>query len=519
VSPNVFRTAQNHFSRRSFLQFGGLAAGVATLAACGPGGGTASSGSGGGGTAASSMTVGTATTAGGVNPLDDQYSTLQFNVFDSLVRVFATDDEPEPRIAASWKETGKNTWTFTLRKGLTFHDGTPLTAGDVAFSFDTIRSEQYANALTLISIKSLKAVDDSTVEVVTTGRDPLLMSRLSALFVVPEAHWKSVGGAAGFAQKPIGSGPFKVTSFSADTGGTLTAFDDFWDGAPKTATINLKYFSDASALALALQSGQVDVAHSLTAAQYPTLQGDSKLKLSAKFGGTQNMLQLKTTSGPFKDLKVRQAAIAAVDVDALIKGLTQGLAEKEDGQLPLKEVNGYTDTITRPAFDLAKAKSLLAEAGATGAEITITGMALYKSLLEALGEQLTTAGFKPTIQALEISEWVKQFTGGSDADIFYRGVAYTGVFDADRAFSMVSFGAKPAVKDPKWDELFAATRTETDKAARLKKIVTASQYLNDQSYILWSYAAPSISAASTAVSGTDFGQGLVLPLEDLVKQA
>lgn len=518
MSPELFRPAQMPFSRRSFLQFSSLAAGVAALAACGGPGG-ADSAEGGSGTAASLITVGTAATAGSMNPLDEQYSSLQFNVFDSLVRVFAGDTEPQPRIAGSWEETGENTWTFKLREGVTFHDGTPVTAADVAFSFDTLKKEQFANFTTMLTIDSVKAVDDSTVEVVTTGPDPLLMSRLSALFVVPQAHWEKVGGAEGFGQDPIGSGPFKVETYSADTGAKLVAFDEFWDGAPATATIQLNFFSDASALALALQSGEVDVAHQLTTAQYPTLEGDDNLDLSAQFGGTQNMLQLKTTSGPFADIKVRQAAIAAVDADALIQGLTHGLAEKEDGQLPLKEVNGYTDTITRPGFDLERAKALLAEAGATGVEIKITGMTLYRQLLEALGEQLTAAGFKPTIQALEISEWVQQFTGGSDADIFYRGVAYTGVFDVDRAFSMVSFGKQPAVKDAEWDKLFAATRAETDPAARLEKITAASQYLNDQAYILWSYANPSISAAATSVSGTDFNQGLVLPLNKLVKQA
>nr|WP_269329704.1 ABC transporter substrate-binding protein [Kineosporia babensis] len=500
------------------MQFSSLAAGVAALAACGgPGGGDAAEG--GSGAKATLIKIGTAATAGSMNPLDEQYSSLQVNVFDSLVRVYAGDPEPQGRIAESWAETGENTWTFTLRQGVTFHDGTPVTAEDVAFSFDTLMAEQYANSITLISIKSIKAVDDSTVEVVSAGPDPLLMSRLSALYVVPKAHWEKSGGGEGFAQDPIGSGPFKVESYSADTGAQLVAFADFWDGAPATEKIHMTYFSDASALALALQSGEVDVAHQLTTAQYPTLEGDDNLDLSAQFGGTQNMLQLKTTSGPFADIRVRQAAIAAIDADALVQGLTHGLAEKEDGQLPLKEVNGYTDTITRPAYDLEKAKALLAEAGATGAEIKITGMSLYRQLLEAIGEQLTAAGFKPTIQALEISEWVQQFTGGSDSDIFYRGVAYTGVFDVDRAFSMVSFGDKPAVKDPEWDKLFAATRTETDPAARLEKIATASQYLNDQAYILWSYANPSISAAAKTVSGTDFNQGLVLPMQGLVKQA
>jgi len=507
-------------SRRGFLNLsmigGGLLAGAGALSACGgPGGSTATGSSSTG--KATKITVGTTITSSSMNPLDDQYSTVQFAAYDALVRKWATDEEPEPRLAESWTQTDPTTWTFTLREGITFHDGSRITAADVAFTYALLMKQKYGNYSTMAGISSIEALEDGTVEVRTDGPDPLLMSRLASLFIIPQAHWEKVGGEEGFIADPVGSGPFTIGEHAADTGVTFTAYPDFWDGPPATETVELKYFTDANALALALQSGQVDAAHSLSPAQYLTLKDDTDLDVQTGFAGGQNMMQLKTTDGPFADLRVRQAAIAAVDAQALISGLSNGLGELEDGQLPLPVINGYTTEITRPAYDLDEAKRLLVQAGAQGAEITITGMSLYQNLLEALGEQLTAAGFKPTIQALELSEWVQQFINGFDGDIFYRGLSYTGVFDADRPFSMISYGEKPAVVDETWDELFAATRTEADPDVRLEKLVACSQYLYDQAYVLWTYASPGVNAASSALSGISFDQGLVVPFETMEK--
>ncbi|WP_157751647.1 ABC transporter substrate-binding protein [Actinoplanes derwentensis] len=502
-------------SRRRFLSLttgagAGFVLAGGALSACTPG-----STSGGGD--ASKLVIGTSITTETLNPLDKQYATFQFNAFDALVRQLRGQTEAEPRLAESWTQVDDTTWDFKLRQGATFHDGTPVTAQDVAFTYSEVLDKQYANATTIISIGSVTAVDASTVRIVTKRPDPLLLNAVGQIFVVPAAYWKKVG-ADGFSAAPIGSGPYKITSFSPDTGIQFEAYQGFWGDKAATAAVELRFFSANTALAAAFEAGEIDAAHELPSTAIKTLAGGTN-KVTAEVSGSQNMFQFNTTKGPFKDLRVRQAAVAAVDVKALLTALTDGAGDLEDGQLPLKGVNGYAESITRPAYDPERAKSLLTEAGATGAEITISGMALFKSLLEAIGGQLDAVGFKTTIKANETAVWVQEFKNGSDADIFYRGASYTGVFDANRPFQFVSFGAKPAVKDDKWTQLFQASRTEMDPEARRTKLAACSEYLQQQAYILWTYGRPSVNAVTPAVKDLDFTNGLVLLLDPITKTA
>jgi peptide/nickel transport system substrate-binding protein len=367
-------------------------------------------------------------------------------------------------------------------------------------------------------VKGVRKVDATTVEIETKTPDPLLLGRIGQIFIVPEDKWKAKG-AEGFAKAPVGSGPFKIKSFSVDKGIEFAAFDGFYGDKPKTSEITLRYFTDPGAMASALEAGEIDAAQNLGAETIKTLANRDDITVATDFGGNQNMFQLNTTKAPFDDIRVRQAAIKAVDVQSLINTMTYGAGIIEDGQLPVKGVFGHNPDLRRPAHDLAEARSLLKSAGAEGAEIEIFGMSLYKKLYEAIGAQLQAAGFKPKITSVEVPVWVKTFRAGSDAHIFYRGASYTGLYDADRPFTFVSSSAKPFVKDAEWDKLLEAERTEMDKTKREQKLVECSKYLLDKSYILYTYGAPTVAGYRKGVTGFDNGNGLMLRLDSVAKGA
>ena len=464
------------------------------------------------GTVADKLTVGTSISIKALNPLDALYQTYQFNAFDALVRLLPGDQVPEPRIASSWKQVDPLIWDFQLRDNVRFHDQTLLNADDVVFSYNEIIGKHLVLSSTLTNVASVAAAGPRTVRIVTRTPDPLLMNTVSQIFIVPKAHYLAVG-ADGFGKTPIGSGPYRITAADISSAVQFERFDGFWGTAPITPHVELRYFSDATALASALESGQVDVAHDLPANALVTLKGASGVNVQTGFSGNQNMIQFNTLKPPFNDIRVRQAAIAAVDINALISNLTYGAGLPEDGQLPIRGVFGYTDTIHSPAFDPAKAKALLKAAGAEGATITLSGLALQRTLLEALGGQLANVGFKPVIEANEAAVWVRQFREGSDADLFYRGTSYVGVFDASRPFSLLTSGKKPMVDDPQWTRLFQATTTEMDPAARKAKLIECSRYLLDQAYILYTYSRPAVNGTLDSVKGVDFSKGLIVPFE------
>ncbi|MDX6744073.1 ABC transporter substrate-binding protein [Actinocorallia sp. A-T 12471] len=502
--------------RRGFLRggiaLGGVAVGGGLLSACGgPGGSTGASDGGG------PLTIGTVIVDDTLNPMQEQYTTFQFNAFDALVRQLRGDDEATPRLAEEWSRSSDTVWKFKLRQGVTFHDGSPVTVEDIVFSFTELAAQQYANATAVATIKEVRKVDATTLRIETTAPDPLLLARIGQVFVVPEAHWKKVG-ADGFTANPIGSGAFKIDSFQVDSGIEFSAYDGFYGAKPKTPNISLRYFTDPGALASALEAGEIDAAQNLGAESIKTLAGRDDLTVKADFSGNQNMLQLNTTKAPFDDVRVRRAAVMAVDAAALNDAINFGAGTLEDGQVAAEGVFGYDKSLKRTPYDLAGAKKLLKEAGAEGAEIEIFGMNLYKKLYEAVGAQLQEAGFKPKISAVEVPVWVQTFRNGSDADVFYRGASYTGIFDADRMYGHVSSSKKPFVKDAKWDRLLEAERTEMDPDKREKKLHACAAYLNEQAYVLHTYAAPTVGGFRKGVSGFDNTNGLMLLLDSVVKE-
>ncbi|WP_106402620.1 ABC transporter substrate-binding protein [Actinocorallia populi] len=502
--------------RRNFLRgglaLGGLIAAGGALSACGGPGASSE-----GGSKASLLTIGTVIVDDTLNPMNEQYTTFQFNAFDTLVRRLRGASEAAPRLAEEWTRTSDTVWTFKLRQGVTFHDGSPVTIDDVVFSLTEVTAKQYAGTMFLTSVKDVRKVDATTLRIETNAPDPLLLARLGQVFVVPEAHWKKVGE-DGFNAAPIGSGQFKINSFGVDRGIEFAAFDGFYGGKPKTSEIFLRYFTDPGALASALEAGEIDAAQNLSAESLKTLEGVGGLTVAADFSGNQNMFQLNTTKAPFDDVRVRRAAVKAIDAPALMQALTYGAGLLEDGQVAVEGVFGYTPSITRPAYDLEGAKSLLKEAGAEGAEIEIFGMNLYKKLFEAVGAQLQEAGFKPKITSVEVPVWVQSFRNGSDAHVFYRGGSYTGIFDADRMYGHVSSSKKPFVEDAKWDALLKAERTEMDPAKREKKLIECARYLNDQAYVLYTYGGPTVGGYRDGVTGFDNSNGLMLLLDSVAKE-
>lgn len=491
-------------------------AGVAlTLAAALVAGCSSGSDAAGAESEADTIVIGTTIAIRALNPLDAQYQTSQYNTFDSLLRIVGGSD-PEPRLATEWNRVDDLTWDFTLRDGVTFQDGAEMTIDDVLFSFSEIIEKSYVTASVLTTIDRVEAVDGNTVRIVTKTPDALLLNSVAQVSIVPKAYFESLGE-DGFAAAPIGTGPYRIGEFDINNGVMFHVYEGYWGEAPETENIDLRYYSDVSTLGSALESGEIDVAHQLGVPALKTIGTNPDFVTWSGFGGSQNMMQFNSNTGPFADERVREAANLAIDVDDLIEAMTYGAGIAEDGQLPIEGIVGYTDTIIRPAHDQAKAKALLAEAGAAGALIKISGLSLHKTFLEAVGGQLSAVGFTPTIETLEISSWSQQLREGSSSDIFFKGLGYVGMYDADRPFSQIARGSNAMVKDAKWDELYQATRTELDETERLKKIAAASEYLYEKDYVLWTYSTPNVDAMSTSVSGIDFSSGLMILFDDAVK--
>ena len=262
------------------------------------------------------------------------------NIFDQIVtRNF--DEDPEgaelrPAIATSWERTDPLTWRFTIREGVTFHNGEPLTAEDVAFSIGPERvwgedalvpiGQRYTE-----SFASVEALDDVTVEVTTTVEDPNLPYRfITPLgYVVPRDTYVEMGPDA-FGQDPVGSGPFEVTEYDPVGLVRLEAVDDHWSGTPNIAAAEFRAVPEYAARIASMVAGDFSMMAVVPQDEVETVRGYEGLSYVAQPIGNYVMLAYNTLElpkhgpNPVADRELRYAMTAAIDRQALVDALWGG---------------------------------------------------------------------------------------------------------------------------------------------------------------------------------------------------
>jgi len=262
-----------------------------------------------GGPKGQTLSVGSGVVDANANPLQAQDHTYMYAAFNALTNVDPTDPTPKPELATSWNKVSDTVTEYKLRSGVTFSNGQPLTADDVAFTFNTTLNEKLAISSLLTNIKEVAAVDPMTVRITTDGPDPILESRLALMFIVPRQYYQQVG-TDGFGQKPIGSGRFTVDQFVPNQSMVLKANPTAWQGSPASAEVQMTYYSNPSALLSAYQAGQHDIAQLLPTQALNQLQGQGTVQ--AVSTASSNIITLDTTKPPFSDIRVRQAMTMAM---------------------------------------------------------------------------------------------------------------------------------------------------------------------------------------------------------------
>ena len=215
-------------------------------------------------------------------------ATIVDNIFDTLV---LRDKEMKlvPGLAVSWKALDDVTWQFKLREGVKFHNGEPFNAQAVKFTIDRVLDPK-AKAPTISYIRTIDhvtVVDDYTVNVVTKKPDPLVPTRMSRYptYIVPPAYIAKVGKDA-FAQKPVGTGPYKFGEWVRDDHITLLANQEYWRGAPVVKKVTWRPIPESASRVAALMAGEVDIIDTLPVDQIKILEKNPQTKVEqVKNGG------------------------------------------------------------------------------------------------------------------------------------------------------------------------------------------------------------------------------------------
>jgi peptide/nickel transport system substrate-binding protein len=343
----------------------------------------------------------------------DSY-TIYRNIFDNLVTRDASG-KIVGQIAESWTYADDKTIVFKIRRGVAFHDGSALTAEDVAFSLRRIidpalRSPQLSQ---FDQIVTAEASDAATVKLTTKSAYPALLAQLVKLSIVPKAVVERVGNQQ-FNQQPIGSGPFKLRSWQRGVATTLDAVENYWRGPPPFKTAVFRVVPDVATRVADLQTGRADIVRQLTPDDTARIKSDRQLQVLSAPTERIGYMFINALDGPTKDMRVRRAIAHAIDRKTLIDALLQGYGAPVD--IVLTPANfGYVEGIGGQAFDPARAKALLAEANATGAQLSfLTSPAYDRRLVEALQQMLQEVGFKVDIQNMDHPTFLRRRQGRPD---------------------------------------------------------------------------------------------------------
>lgn len=325
-----------------------------------------------------------------------------FNVFEGLMK---PDSEGNlfPAVAKEYvvSDSG-DVYTFKLREGVRFHNGAPVTVGDVLYSLRRCMGE-YGDVMVdgFDIVSDVRAEGEDTVVIELTKSSPAFLAALTAA-IVPEGYEEQ-------ATAPVGTGPFRFVSRTAQENLILERFDDYWGEKAKLKTVTFKIIENPSTLVLSLKSGAVDLCSHLTAVQANELGDDFEI-----LEGTMNLVQavyLNNAVEPLNNLKVRQAMSYAINRDEIMSYLADGRGTAVGSSIyPAFGKYFMPELVDYYKYDVQKAKSLLAEAGyENGFDLEITVPSAYQPHMDTatvVVEQLRAIGINASIKAVEWSAWL-----------------------------------------------------------------------------------------------------------------
>jgi peptide/nickel transport system substrate-binding protein len=439
----------------------------------------------------------------------DSYSVYR-NIFDQLLHRDPTTHKIVPWLATSWKQEGQKTWVFTMRAGVKFSDGTPMTAADAAFSIQRIldpklASQQNANFSAIASATG----SGNTLTITTKYPSPTLLSYLTTLSVVPMADVKKVGNAA-FNLHPIGSGPYTFSSSIPGSQVVLKRNDAWWGAKPQIADVTFRAVPSAASRVADLKSGKADIADSMTPDSATQLKGSSGLQVLSAPTERVSYLAFNTIKGgATNDPKVRQAISMAIDYTSLISELEQGYAKPVNSVLTPLAV-GYPTALPGYTYNKAQAKALVKQAGAAGKTIVMATSPTYDpQIVQSIQANIQDIGLKVSIQNTDQATYLKKvqspthdwgsirFGQWSCACLDADGVAYP-LFHTGTIWSSYS--------NPQFDSLVDSARQTIDPAARTKDYAQAYAILAKDLPGIGLFQIDAIYGASTKLTWTPDAQ-------------
>lgn len=425
-----------------------------------------------------------------------------FNVFEGLVKPDSAGNLI-PAVASDYvvSDSG-DVFTFTLRENVRFHNGAPVTVGDVVFSIERCMGEDGEPLVDgYDAVESVTASDDKTVVIKLKEGSPEFLASLTVA-IIPADYTEQETA-------PCGTGPFRFVSRVAQENYVLERFDDYWGEKAKLEKITFKIIDNANALVMALKSGAVDFCAHLTAVQAKELEADFTI-----LEGTMNLVQavyLNHKVEPLNNIKVRQALSYAINREQIMVYLADGRGTALGssmypafGKFFMPELADYYE------FNVEKAKSLLAEAGyPDGFALKITVPSNYQPHIDTatvVVEQLRAIGIDASIDLVEWSSWLSETYQGRNYEATVVG------FDAKNLTGQALLGRWRSTAsgnicnfdNAEYDETLAKAMACVDEQEQVALYKRCQEILTEQAANLYIQDLCDLVAMKKGLAGYEF---------------
>ena len=357
---------------------------------------------------------------------------IQCNLYDGLIRQEA-DGSLVPALAESWEYSEDNTEiTFKLREDVVFHNGDPMTADDVVFSFERAIASPSTARITA-AMEKMEKVDDTHVKLTLKypyGPIEGCLANVNCSIVSKAAVEADPDG---FARNPIGTSPYKFESWASGSNIVYTANENYWREPASIKTLTYQLVSDSSAALIALETGDVDMIASTQAADRENIINNPDLFYDEVASSSFYFVAFNNTDGIFADnTLLRQAVAHAIDREACVLGALEGAGIECPSPIP-STCFGCPEGFTGAEYDPELAKELLAEAGyADGLTVTLRTMesGVYAKVAEIVIEQLRQIGITVELELMERTAFLADVYTNCDYEICVN--SYTALYpDAD----------------------------------------------------------------------------------------
>ena len=424
-----------------------------------------------------------------------------FNLYEGLVKP-TSDGGFIPAVASDYIiSDDAKTYTFTLRDGITFHDGTPVTIEDVKYSIDRYAEIQGESSAFSSLVDSVEVQDDKTL-VVNLKESYSEFLPMMTIAIIPQSNEDPAGN-------PIGTGPFKYVSYTPGQNLELEKYDGYWqEGVPSLDSVEFKFIADVDTAFVELQAGTIDILKYLTSAQAETLGDDYNI-----VQGSMNLVHamyLNSAYEPLSKTEVRQALCYAVDRDAINNFIFGGKSHIIGSHMiPAMSKYYEPEAETIYSYDPEKAKELLADAGyADGFDLEITVPSSYSQHVDSaqiIADELSQVGINVTLNQVEWSTWLQDVYKGGNFQATVIGFDGT-LAPSDWLKKYVTDDAKNFMhySNTEYDDVFNTAYTTVDDDVKVENYKKAQMILAEDAAAVYIEDPANLVAVSKKFGGYTF---------------